>query len=167
MKNLPLHWKIIIGMFLGILFGLGLSIYPTGKIFISNFIKPFGTIFINLLKLIAIPLILASLIKGVSDLKDISTASETFVISPHAGTLKAAYSIIDGAITGGDAVLTIKIGGSSAGTITIANAGSAAKDVDSNTALSTAVAAGQAIEIETNGGSTNTRKANITLVIER
>ena len=76
MKNLPLHWKIIIGMFLGILFGLGLSIYPTGKIFISNFIKPFGTIFINLLKLIAIPLILASLIKGVSDLKDISKLSK-------------------------------------------------------------------------------------------
>ena len=32
----------------------------------------FGTIFINLLKLIAVPLILASLIKGISDLKDIS-----------------------------------------------------------------------------------------------
>ena len=75
MKNLPLHWKIIIGMFLGIFFGLGLSFFPIGKIFISNFIKPFGTIFINLLKLIAIPLILASLIKGVSDLKDISKLS--------------------------------------------------------------------------------------------
>ena len=41
MKNLPLHWKIIIGMFLGIFFGLGLSFFPSGKIFISNFIKPF------------------------------------------------------------------------------------------------------------------------------
>ena len=76
MKNLPLHWKIIIGMFLGIFFGLGLSFFPSGKIFISNFINPFGTIFINLLKLIAIPLILASLIKGVSDLKDISRLSK-------------------------------------------------------------------------------------------
>ena len=76
MKNLPLHWKIIIGMFLGIFFGLVLSFFPPGKIFISNYIKPFGTIFINLLKLIAIPLILASLIKGVSDLKDISKLSK-------------------------------------------------------------------------------------------
>ena len=76
MKNLPLHWKIIIGMFLGIFFGLGLSFFSKCKIFISNFIKPFGTIFINLLKLIAIPLILASLIKGVSDLKDISKLSK-------------------------------------------------------------------------------------------
>ena len=43
--------------------------------FVKNWIKPFGTIFINLLKLIAIPLIIASLIKGVSDLKDISKLS--------------------------------------------------------------------------------------------
>ena len=43
-----------------------------GKGFVTDWIKPFGTIFINLLKLIAVPLILASLIKGISDLKDIS-----------------------------------------------------------------------------------------------
>ena len=42
----------------------------------GDYIKPFGTIFINLLKLIAIPLILASLIKGVSDLQDISKLSQ-------------------------------------------------------------------------------------------
>ena len=102
-----------------------------------------------------------------TELKNISAASETFTISPHAGTLTAAYSIIDGSISGGNAILTIKIGGSTAGTITIAHAGSAAKDVDSNTSLSTSVAAGQAIEIETDGGSTGTRKANLTLVIER
>lgn len=44
--------------------------------FISDWIKPFGNIFINSLKLIAIPLILAALIKGVSDLKDISSLSK-------------------------------------------------------------------------------------------
>jgi uncharacterized protein YggT (Ycf19 family) len=43
-----------------------------GKTFIINWIKPWGTIFVNLLKLIAIPLIVASLLKGISDLKDIS-----------------------------------------------------------------------------------------------
>src|SRR5690606_10345263 len=46
-----------------------------GKDFVVNWIKPFGTIFINLLKLIAIPLIIASLIKGISDLKDVSQLS--------------------------------------------------------------------------------------------
>ena len=76
MKKLALHWKIMIGMLLGVLFGLVLSFIDGGTLFISHYIKPFGTIFINLLKLIAIPLILASLIKGVSDLQDISKLSQ-------------------------------------------------------------------------------------------
>lgn len=76
MKKLALHWKILIGMALGVLFGLIMSFFDGGASFVGDYIKPFGTIFINLLKLIAIPLILASLIKGVSDLKDISKLSQ-------------------------------------------------------------------------------------------
>ncbi|WP_299679574.1 dicarboxylate/amino acid:cation symporter [uncultured Tenacibaculum sp.] len=72
MKKLALHWKIIIGMILGIIFGFLMNTIDGGKGFVSNWIAPFGKIFINLLKLIAVPLILASLIKGISDLKDIS-----------------------------------------------------------------------------------------------
>ena len=75
MKKLALHWKILIGMLIGIIFGLIMSLINGGPQFLGDIIKPFGTIFINLLKLIAIPLILASLIKGVSDLKDISKLS--------------------------------------------------------------------------------------------
>ena len=76
MKNLALHWKILIGMALGVGFGLIMANFEFGKGFISDWIKPFGTIFINSLKLIAIPLILASLIKGISDLKDITKLSK-------------------------------------------------------------------------------------------
>jgi len=76
MKNLALHWKILIGMALGVVFGLIMANFDFGKDFISDWIKPFGTIFINSLKLIAIPLILASLIKGISDLKDITKLSK-------------------------------------------------------------------------------------------
>jgi len=76
MKKLALHWKILIGMALGVVFGVFFSFIPQGSEFIKDYIKPFGTIFINLLKLIAVPLILASLIKGVSDLKDISKLSQ-------------------------------------------------------------------------------------------
>ncbi|MCF7569469.1 dicarboxylate/amino acid:cation symporter [Sabulilitoribacter arenilitoris] len=72
MKKLALHWKIIIGMVLGIIFGFIMNTINGGKGFVTDWIAPFGTIFINLLKLIAVPLILASLIKGISDLKDIS-----------------------------------------------------------------------------------------------
>ena len=74
MKNLALHWKIIIGMTIGVVFGL-LAITIGWDQFTSDWIKPFGTIFINLLKLIAVPLVFASLIKGVASLSDISKLS--------------------------------------------------------------------------------------------
>lgn len=76
MKKLSLHWQILLGMFSGVLFALLMVQFDFGKSFISDWVKPFGTIFINALKLIAVPLILASLIKGVSDLKDISKLSK-------------------------------------------------------------------------------------------
>lgn len=75
MKKIPLHWSIMLGMILGVLVGAIFTQFESGPQLISNWVKPFGTIFINALKLIAMPLILASLIKGVSDLKDISKLS--------------------------------------------------------------------------------------------
>ena len=69
---MALHWKILIGMVTGVLFGVLMLNIDGGDLFVNNWIKPLGTIFVKLLKLIAIPLILASLIKGISDLKDIS-----------------------------------------------------------------------------------------------
>lgn len=71
MKKLALHWQILIGMLLGLIFGF-IMLQVGGKGFTEDWIKPIGSIFVKLLKLIAIPLILASLIKGISDLKDIS-----------------------------------------------------------------------------------------------
>jgi len=95
MKKLALHWQIILGMVLGVLFGLILLNFEGGKSFIINWIKPFGTIFINSLKLIAVPLILASLIKGVSDLKDLSKLSSMggITISTYIFTTLMAVSI--------------------------------------------------------------------------
>ncbi len=72
MKKLELHWKILIGMVVGLLFGFIMLQIDGGNEFSADWIKPIGTIFVKLLKLIAIPLILASLIKGISDLQDIS-----------------------------------------------------------------------------------------------
>ncbi|WP_026838585.1 dicarboxylate/amino acid:cation symporter [Gillisia sp. JM1] len=76
MKKLALHWQILLGMLFGVLFALVLTNFSWGSEFVSDWIKPFGNIFINALKLIAVPLILASLIKGISDLKDISKLSQ-------------------------------------------------------------------------------------------
>ena len=71
-----MHWQIILGMVGGVLFALAMVQFDWGPKMVSDWIKPFGNIFINSLKLIAVPLILASLIKGVSDLKDISKLSK-------------------------------------------------------------------------------------------
>ena len=71
-----MHWQIILGMLGGVLFALAMVQFEWGPKIVSHWIKPFGNIFINSLKLIAVPLILASLIKGVSDLKDISKLSK-------------------------------------------------------------------------------------------
>lgn len=76
MKKLALHWKILLGMLLGVIVGIIMTTFDGGKEFTQDWIKPFGNIFISSLKLIAIPLILAALIKGVSDLRDISKLSK-------------------------------------------------------------------------------------------
>ena len=69
MKKLALHWKIIIGMVLGVIWAL-LSSSLGWSEFTINWIDPFGTIFINLLKLIAVPLVLFSIIAGVANIGD-------------------------------------------------------------------------------------------------
>jgi hypothetical protein len=103
-----------------------------------------------------------------SYLADISTAGQIYVVSPIAGSIKTIYSAINGAIATADATLTAKIGGTAVtgGAITVTQSGSAAGDVDSATpsALNT-VTAGQAIEIETDGASTNTVEVMLTIEI--
>ena len=75
MKKMPLHNKIVIGLILGLAFGL-ISIFSGLPPSITiNFIKPVGVIFVNALKMIAVPLIIASLIVGVANLGDISRLS--------------------------------------------------------------------------------------------
>lgn len=74
MKKLALHWQIIIGLILGVLFGIVAAVNQWGQ-FTSDWIAPFGTIFVNLLKLIAVPLIMASLISGVASLADLHKLS--------------------------------------------------------------------------------------------
>ena len=72
--RLPLHWKIIIGMILGLFYGI-LSAAMGWSRFTEDWITPFGDIFLNLLKVIAVPLVLGSLIMGVASLSDVRKLS--------------------------------------------------------------------------------------------
>ena len=103
---------------------------------------------------------------------DLSTADQIYIPIPNqcAGEVVEIRTAIDAAITVADATVTPKIGGTAMtnGAITIATSGSAAGDTDvSYPSGANAVAAGDAIEIETDGGSTTTAKCNVTVVIKR
>lgn len=102
-------------------------------------------------------------------LADVSTAGQIYVVPGFRGKIIRAYTALNGAISGANAGLTLKIGGTAVtgGTITIAHSGSAAGDVDSctPTALATFTST-QAIEIETDGASTDTAAVMITLEVE-
>ena len=74
-NKLSIHWKILIGILFGLLTGILATKLDNGLHLVQNFVKPFGTIFIKILKLIAVPLVFISLAKGIVDLKDIKKLS--------------------------------------------------------------------------------------------
>lgn len=105
-------------------------------------------------------------------LSDISTAGQCYIPVPTGfdGQVVEVISVINGAIATADATLTPKINGTAMtnGAITVANAGSAAGDVDRSYPTSNnAVRAGEAIEIETDGASTNAVEVFFTVRIRR
>ncbi|HHJ09899.1 MAG TPA: dicarboxylate/amino acid:cation symporter [Bacteroidetes bacterium] len=73
-RKLPLIWKILIGMSLGMLWGIFAYVVGWDK-FTTNWIKPWGVIFLNMLKLVAVPLIFVSLVSGIGSLTNISKLS--------------------------------------------------------------------------------------------
>ena len=72
--KLKLHWQIMIGLALGVAFGIASAASGLSE-FTQHWIAPFGTLFVNLLKLIAMPLVFASLVTGVASLADVSKLS--------------------------------------------------------------------------------------------
>lgn len=70
----PLYLKIIIGMLLGVLFGL-FAVWLGLDKFTNDWIKPWGLIFLNLLKMVAVPLVFVSLVKGIGGLSNIKQLS--------------------------------------------------------------------------------------------
>ena len=71
---MKLHTKIIIGLILGLLVGITSVFFGINNT-ITNWVMPFGTIFVKMLKLVAVPLILVSLISGISNLRDTAKLS--------------------------------------------------------------------------------------------
>ena len=91
---MQLHWKIIIGLVLGTIYGIASAVNGWSD-FTSDFISPFGTIFLNLLKLIAVPLVVSSLITCVASLSDTTKLSRIGwkTIALYISTTAVAVSI--------------------------------------------------------------------------
>ncbi len=93
-KKMPLHWKIIIGLILGAVWALLSSFFGFSG-FTLDWIMPFGTIFIKLLKLIAVPLVLFSIIRGISSLDNVNQVGRMGLktVLLYVGTTLMAISI--------------------------------------------------------------------------
>ncbi len=101
---------------------------------------------------------------------DISTAGSTFVAVPDGGRIIKIMTVLQGAISGGNAAITFEIGGTAVtgGGITVAHSGSAAGTVDSATpTAANRVEEDGTIEMITDGGSTGAKKLGVTFVIRR
>ncbi|WP_291725312.1 dicarboxylate/amino acid:cation symporter [Bernardetia sp.] len=72
--KLALHWQIIIGMILGVVFGIA-AVLMGWSGFVNDWVQPWGKIFVNSLKMIAMPLVFISLIQGIASMSDISKLS--------------------------------------------------------------------------------------------
>ena len=89
-----LHWQIIAGLTLGVIYGV-IAAAKGWEQFTLDWIAPFGTIFINGLQLIAVPLVLASLIMGVASLSDLKKLSRIGgkTIAIYIGTTAIAVTL--------------------------------------------------------------------------
>ena len=70
-KKLSLASWIFLALIVGSLLGWGLIYVPGGAAFATKFIKPIGTIFVNLFKFIVVPIVLFSMVCGMISMKDI------------------------------------------------------------------------------------------------
>ncbi|MBO6515910.1 MAG: dicarboxylate/amino acid:cation symporter [Bacteroidia bacterium] len=99
MKKLALHWQVIIALILGLLYSY-FAVYTNSEsfpinAFTKNYISPFGEIFIKLLKMIAVPLVLFSIISGIVNLKDVKKLGRigTKTLLIYVGTTMLAVTI--------------------------------------------------------------------------
>lgn len=102
-------------------------------------------------------------------INNISTAGSHWVVPGIAGNIVKITTVIDGAITGADCILTFEIGGTAitSSAITITQSGSAAGNVDSSTpSAARTVTAAQPVEIISNGGSSGTVRCTVTLELD-
>lgn len=100
---------------------------------------------------------------------DVSAAGSCYAVAPVSGKVVAIYTVLGGAITGADSTVTAAIAGTpiTGISITVANSGSAAGDVDSDVPTgANTVTAGQSLSATSDGASSTTATLDVFFVIE-
>lgn len=105
----------------------------------------------------------------VAHISNVGAASSSYVVAPEAGTISKIYSVVDGSTGGADTILTVSIGGVTVtnGTITIATAAVAGEVDEATPTANNTVTAGQAIKVESDGGTTGTPGCRVSFLITR
>ena len=99
---------------------------------------------------------------------DVSTSATVYIPIPYAGTVTKVVSVLAGSLTTANATVTVRnAAGTSMGTLTITQSGSAAGDVDVLSPVSNnTVTSDSKITVETDGASDTTRKLFVTVYIQ-
>jgi hypothetical protein len=108
----------------------------------------------------------------VGHMADLATASSTaYLAATHRGRLKRAFTIIANSITTANGSVAVKVNGTTVGTITVTQSGSAAGDVDTvylgYQGTSNFVNEGDLITFVSDGAADTTTITRCTAVIER
>ena len=98
MKKMALHWQVIIALVLGVVYSVVAVKYASAfdwVTFTADYIAPFGEIFVRVLKLIAVPMVLFSIIAGIGSLKNIKQLGRVGVktLLIYVGTTMSAILI--------------------------------------------------------------------------
>lgn len=97
-----LWFRVLLGLVLGIAFGFLVgpmgadSVVGDGKHFLTAYVKPIGTIFINLIKMVIVPLIFFSLVNGIVSMTDAEAFKRIGIKSVAAFLMTGAFAVVIG-----------------------------------------------------------------------
>lgn len=98
-----LWFRVLLGLLLGIAFGFWMSgvsaenmFGMNGKTIVTEYIKPIGTVFINLIKMVVVPLIFFSLVAGITSMTNSESFKRVGVKSVAAYLMTGAFAVCIG-----------------------------------------------------------------------
>ncbi len=98
-----LWFRVVLGLLLGIAFGFAMSgvgsdsVFGTdGKTILTEYVKPVGTVFINMIKMVVVPLIFFSLVSGITSMADAESFKRVGIKSVAAFLMTGAFAVCIG-----------------------------------------------------------------------